>query len=282
MVKFEAECNELFDPLMPFFRECDTERSGLLTRRNLAEMMNRMQRRVSGQEVDAMMEEADQDGDGRLSFNEFKQILCSRHLMSSQWSMAITPHPMLNKYEKSRKFAHGLRDTVIHARKRASLRGMLGQKNASPASLGVKILGLLPYILIAVSSTHFKAFSGKLRFDFFHMDLLSLTKMEIANHYLEYLKAASLLVGLMFVIDFPFLLFKAQDFGKFIGGTIVVDNDTREPISATRMLRRYIMVNALMWAIPVVGWILIGLPPVLGYRGAHDYAINVLEVLVAE
>jgi Ca2+-binding EF-hand superfamily protein len=55
----------------------DSDRSGFIDRKELKKLMKKLGQALSDEELDAMMEEVDANGDGEISFDEFKALMQS-------------------------------------------------------------------------------------------------------------------------------------------------------------------------------------------------------------
>jgi len=56
----------------------DRDGNGLISSEELAQVMKSLGERLTGQEVDAMMSEADVDGDGQINFQEFVKMMTAK------------------------------------------------------------------------------------------------------------------------------------------------------------------------------------------------------------
>jgi Ca2+-binding EF-hand superfamily protein len=59
------------------FTVFDTDNSGAIDRKELKRLMKKLGQKLSEQELDAMMDEVDTNGDGEISFEEFKELMRS-------------------------------------------------------------------------------------------------------------------------------------------------------------------------------------------------------------
>ena len=57
------------------FAVFDTDNSGAIDRKELKRLMKKLGQKLSEQELDAMMDEVDTNGDGEISFEEFKALM---------------------------------------------------------------------------------------------------------------------------------------------------------------------------------------------------------------
>jgi Ca2+-binding EF-hand superfamily protein len=57
------------------FNVFDADRSGFIDRKELKRLMKKLGQALSEEELDAMMEEVDANGDGQISFEEFKALM---------------------------------------------------------------------------------------------------------------------------------------------------------------------------------------------------------------
>jgi calmodulin len=55
----------------------DADGSGLIDRHEMASLMKKLAQGLSEEEITAIMEEVDVDGDGEVSYEEFKNLMCS-------------------------------------------------------------------------------------------------------------------------------------------------------------------------------------------------------------
>lgn len=60
------------------FRVFDTDNSGSIDKKELKRLMKKLGQALSEAELDAMMDEVDTNGDGEISFEEFKELMVSR------------------------------------------------------------------------------------------------------------------------------------------------------------------------------------------------------------
>jgi len=76
MEKHDAE-NETDDieGLQMAFRAFDIDGNGKIDRDELAQVMKNLGQELSAEEIEAMMKEADTDGDGSIDFEEFKALM---------------------------------------------------------------------------------------------------------------------------------------------------------------------------------------------------------------
>ena len=76
MEKHDAE-NETDDieGLQMAFRAFDIDGNGKIDRDELAQVMKNLGQELSAEEIEAMMKEADTDGDGTIDFEEFKALM---------------------------------------------------------------------------------------------------------------------------------------------------------------------------------------------------------------
>lgn len=59
------------------FAVFDTDNSGAIDRKELKRLMKKLGQALSEAELDAMMSEVDENGDGEISFEEFKALMQS-------------------------------------------------------------------------------------------------------------------------------------------------------------------------------------------------------------
>lgn len=57
------------------FRVFDTDNSGSIDKKELKRLMKKLGQALSEAELDAMMDEVDTNGDGEISFEEFKELM---------------------------------------------------------------------------------------------------------------------------------------------------------------------------------------------------------------
>jgi calmodulin len=57
------------------FRVFDTDNSGSIDKKELKRLMKKLGQALSEAELDAMMDEVDTNGDGQISFEEFKELM---------------------------------------------------------------------------------------------------------------------------------------------------------------------------------------------------------------
>jgi calmodulin len=57
------------------FRAFDIDGNGRIDREELAQVMKNLGQELTAEEIDAMMKEADTDGDGTIDFEEFKALM---------------------------------------------------------------------------------------------------------------------------------------------------------------------------------------------------------------
>ena len=57
------------------FAVFDTDNSGAIDRKELKRLMKKLGQALSEAELDAMMDEVDENGDGEISFEEFKALM---------------------------------------------------------------------------------------------------------------------------------------------------------------------------------------------------------------
>merc|ERR1712115_255106 len=77
MILMKSRCLEV-DPekeLRDAFAVFDTDGSGSIDRKELKRLMKKLGQALTEAEVDAMMEEVDANGDGEISFEEFKSMM---------------------------------------------------------------------------------------------------------------------------------------------------------------------------------------------------------------
>lgn len=58
-----------------FFRVFDSNGNGFIDREELRKVMQSLNESLSEEELDAMIKEADKNGDGQISFEEFKVMM---------------------------------------------------------------------------------------------------------------------------------------------------------------------------------------------------------------
>ena len=57
------------------FRQFDKDKSGFITAREFQEVLNKMGRKSTFEEVNNMIKSIDRDGDGKISIEDFAQLL---------------------------------------------------------------------------------------------------------------------------------------------------------------------------------------------------------------
>eukprot|EP00543_Licmophora_paradoxa_P006077 CAMPEP_0202442180 /NCGR_PEP_ID=MMETSP1360-20130828/1636_1 /ASSEMBLY_ACC=CAM_ASM_000848 /TAXON_ID=515479 /ORGANISM="Licmophora paradoxa, Strain CCMP2313" /LENGTH=115 /DNA_ID=CAMNT_0049057455 /DNA_START=164 /DNA_END=511 /DNA_ORIENTATION=- len=80
MMKQRATERNEHDPeteLRGVFNLFDADGSGYIDRNEVRVLMKKLAQTLSDEEIDAIMEEADLDGDGEISFEEFSKIMFS-------------------------------------------------------------------------------------------------------------------------------------------------------------------------------------------------------------
>ena len=65
------------------FRVFDTDNSGSIDKKELKRLMKKLGQALSEAELDAMMDEVDTNGDGEISFEEFKELMVG--WMTTMW-----------------------------------------------------------------------------------------------------------------------------------------------------------------------------------------------------
>jgi Ca2+-binding EF-hand superfamily protein len=60
--------------LLGAFKKFDADGNGFITTKELNDILNRMGRHLSRNEIEAMIKSLDTSGDGKLSFDEFCQL----------------------------------------------------------------------------------------------------------------------------------------------------------------------------------------------------------------
>ena len=63
--------------LMCYNLSCFKDGNGYISRHELATVMNNMGEKLSSDEIQAMIDEADLDGDGQINYEEFCQMMNS-------------------------------------------------------------------------------------------------------------------------------------------------------------------------------------------------------------
>lgn len=63
--------------LLDAFKVFDTDNSGAIDRKELKRLMKKLGQALTEAEIDAMMNEVDENGDGEISFEEFKALMQS-------------------------------------------------------------------------------------------------------------------------------------------------------------------------------------------------------------
>mmetsp|Transcript_82484 Transcript_82484/g.260385 ORF Transcript_82484/g.260385 Transcript_82484/m.260385 type:complete len:154 (+) Transcript_82484:108-569(+) len=67
--------NDSIEEMREAFTVFDRDKSGSVTANELKHVMNSLGEQVTNEEVEAMVKEADADGDGQLSFEDFLQFI---------------------------------------------------------------------------------------------------------------------------------------------------------------------------------------------------------------
>ena len=57
------------------FAVFDVDKDGFITKSELRQVMNRLGENLTDEQLDAMIREADQDGDGKINEEEFKAMM---------------------------------------------------------------------------------------------------------------------------------------------------------------------------------------------------------------
>ena len=57
------------------FAVFDVDKDGYITRSELRQVMNRLGENLTDKQLDAMIKEADKDGDGKINAKEFKALM---------------------------------------------------------------------------------------------------------------------------------------------------------------------------------------------------------------
>lgn len=65
----------LFRVVRPTFAVFDSDGSGSIDRKELKRLMKKLGQALTEAELDAMMDEVDTNGDGEISFEEFKAMM---------------------------------------------------------------------------------------------------------------------------------------------------------------------------------------------------------------
>ena len=65
------------EDLRDAFNMFDSDRSGFIDRHEVRALMKKLAQTLSDEEIDLIMEECDTDGDGEISFEEFKAMMFS-------------------------------------------------------------------------------------------------------------------------------------------------------------------------------------------------------------
>ena len=112
------------------FRVFDTDNSGSIDKKELKRLMKKLGQALSEAELDAMMDEVDTNGDGEISFEEFKELMVGRAIVVVVFSQAFAmlfamkschTHPALT-------FCHLLRVSCTRIRKMGVCAFWLGLK----------------------------------------------------------------------------------------------------------------------------------------------------------
>jgi calmodulin len=81
------------------FRVFDTDNSGSIDRKELKRLMKKLGQALSDAELDAMMDEVDTNGDGQISFEEFKDLMVglSWRCLYSRWRLDLDLRMMMSQ-----------------------------------------------------------------------------------------------------------------------------------------------------------------------------------------
>jgi calmodulin len=81
------------------FRVFDTDNSGSIDRKELKRLMKKLGQALSDAELDAMMDEVDTNGDGQISFEEFKDLMVSLswRCWYSRWRLDLDLRMMMSQ-----------------------------------------------------------------------------------------------------------------------------------------------------------------------------------------
>ena len=71
------------------FRVFDTDNSGSIDKKELKRLMKKLGQALSEAELDAMMDEVDTNGDGEISFEEFKELMVRRVIVDVAFRLAF-------------------------------------------------------------------------------------------------------------------------------------------------------------------------------------------------
>lgn len=74
----DSDEDELEEELRQAFNVFDRDQSGSISTEELKNVMSSLGEKLSDKEVDAMIREADTDGDGEISFQEFRKMMLSK------------------------------------------------------------------------------------------------------------------------------------------------------------------------------------------------------------
>ncbi|KAI0551337.1 calmodulin [Xylaria curta] len=78
MMTCKVKSADLEEELRQAFKVFDRDNSGSISPEELRSVMASIGEKVTDEEVDEMIREADQDGDGRIDYNEFVQIFMQK------------------------------------------------------------------------------------------------------------------------------------------------------------------------------------------------------------
>ncbi|KAH6939958.1 hypothetical protein HPB50_022839 [Hyalomma asiaticum] len=78
MAKEEIRSDEVDEEIREAFKVFDRNGDGFVSAAELRHVMTTMGEKLSHEEVDEMIREADQDGDGRINYEEFVSMVTSK------------------------------------------------------------------------------------------------------------------------------------------------------------------------------------------------------------